>query len=147
MNRRNVPCVIESCELIAAARGLCKKHYNSAFKHGALEQYPKQLGDGTITPKGYHIVRSYGHPNESAFGTILAHRLVMAEHLGRPLAPDETVHHKNGIRSDNRIENLELWVSSQPSGQRVEDILAWAHQIIERYENGSLLEGRVGNGS
>ena len=85
-----------------------------------------QVRDGYIYVK---ISEGNGKNND----WVRQHRLTMEQNLGRPLFPDETVHHKYGIRDDNRIENLELWSSSHPSGQRVEDKLRWAQEIIKRY--------------
>src|SRR4051794_31928789 len=85
-----------------------------------------QIGGGVprrITPEGTKIVSS-GYTLVFQDGRYRPeHRLVMERELGRSLLPGENVHHKNGFRSDNRPENLELWVSHQPSGQRVEDML------------------------
>jgi HNH endonuclease len=63
----------------------------------------------------------------------LEHRLVMARMLGRPLHPDETVHHRNGVRTDNRPENLELWSTAHPKGQHVSDKIAFAVEMLRRY--------------
>jgi len=76
--------------------------------------------------KGGRFVDNYGyvqvwrpeHPNAKfGKGYIHEHRLVMSEHLSRPLEPYEYVHHKNGIKTDNRLENLELLTKLVHRGQ------------------------------
>jgi len=61
-----------------------------------------------VSPQGYILIRKPDHPMASKEGYVMEHRLVMAEHLGRPLTRDEVVHHRNAIPNDNRIENLVL---------------------------------------
>lgn len=91
-------------------------------------------GRGWWTPEGYRWVSDPNHPNAARNGTLAEHVVVMSEMLGRPLSPGENVHHINGIRDDNRPENLELWVTTQPAGQRPEDLVTWAKEILRRYD-------------
>lgn len=92
------------------------------------------LGKTYRTSDGYIVVFEPDHPcAQPSTGRVMQHVKVVADTLGRPLQPNENVHHKNGKRDDNRPQNLELWVSSQPSGQQPAHLVAWAREILDRY--------------
>jgi hypothetical protein len=88
-----------------------------------------------FSSRGYRIVPVSADERWLVDGQTRAaeHRLVMARHLRRPLRLDESVHHRNGQRSDNRLENLELWSRFQPTGARVEDLVEWAVEVLRRH--------------
>lgn len=121
---RSPICSQDDCDRKNQGQGLCSMHWARWKRHG----------DPSYVPP---IRRSPGKDGYIRIMVdrkgMLQHRLVMEQHLGRELLPEETVHHKNGNRQDNRIENLELWSSRQPKGQRIEDKIEYALQILNQY--------------
>ena len=120
-------CKVTDCSRYVdiLATGLCSAHYQRVQKYGVpLEHVPiiKKDGEPYLDPDGYVV-----------FKKRFMHRILMERKLQRSLLKTETVHHKNGIRNDNRMKNLELWSVVQPRGQRVSDKVRFANEIINQY--------------
>jgi hypothetical protein len=83
-------------------------------------------GAGFLDKNGYRLVSVNG-------SAVYEHRVVMERSIGRALRPEETVHHINGDRSDNRVQNLELWSSRHGKGQRVQDKIKFCIEFLGDY--------------
>lgn len=137
-------CVAYGCEWDAPRRSGRANYESLCHAHaGRKRGRSKTPFDSPIKRNG----GDYWHLNASGYlqrsvvidrdtgrrKNILQHRVVMEQHLNRPLTEHETVHHLNGDRTDNRLDNLELWSKSQPYGQRVSDKIRHAKEILATY--------------
>ena len=118
---------------------LCGAHHQRR-RHGRPMEAPLRplrrncaIGEKRFDRDGYVRIKVAAGGGNTKEIWPLEHRRLMEQWIGRPLLPEETVHHANGVKTDNRMENLELWSSSHPGGQRVQDKLAWAREIVALY--------------
>lgn len=99
---------------------LCAKHGIRCHRRGPRNGpgHPNWKGGRLLDADGYVLVWVLDHPHarrpsdRKSGGHVAEHRLVMEAHLGRYLDPEEVVHHVNGVKDDNQLENLELFSSN-----------------------------------
>ncbi len=124
---RQKECIVPNCSMIHTGLGYCTSHLEQLQRGIRIPLY------GFIDNQGYFVVHCPEHPNTRAGKYISEHRLVMSNLLGRPLAKGETVHHKNGIRSDNCKKNLEHRIQQHGGGQTIEDRINDAIEVLRSY--------------
>ncbi len=116
-------------------RRICSSECRRKFKlaeHERLRPADEREVQRHVTSQGYIRLR-FPNKNGVKGREVLEHRLVMEQHLGRELLPEETVHHKNGDRAFNDLSNIELFSSRHGPGQRVIDKVAFAIEMMTLY--------------
>jgi len=129
---RGTDCTFGECNNVATSYGLCATHAAQRDNYIPLRTIRRsgEWGIWTTNVKGYRIRRrTVNGKREQQF----EHRVIIEQHLGRALEASEEIHHLNGNRADNRLENLEVWNTSQPKGQRPKDKVQYAREILRLY--------------
>jgi len=107
--------------------GLCTLHYERQRDGKDMDAPIRKRTNAKTIDEINWVKNDYGYMIGRFKGkNVIQHRLVWELHHGRKLRSFENIHHLNGIRDDNRIENLQVWAKPQPCGQRPEDLVAWS---------------------
>lgn len=117
--------------LISGHTKSCGCEFYRKDEHGFVKNRRKRYKTGS----GYIKIYMPNHANSDRNGYVLEHIYVMSQNLQRPIKKGETIHHKNGIRDSNNMENLELWTHTHPYGQRVVDMYEFCLKYIEDYKD------------
>lgn len=137
-----IRCSVNGCSRDAKTVGICSTHY--ARKRSGIDltipirEAKRPFGRGKWLVTGGYVVCIVPKGTIGAKGQrsnqMLEHRYVMQKHLGRPLLPKETIHHRDGNRHNNTLNNLELKSGKHGAGINIIDGISASLGWIERYE-------------
>lgn len=126
-------CQFETCN--RKGRKYCPGHAAQLRRGQPLrplaKRGPRHTGEWKTNSEGYVYKNIWSDTGKSK--KVFQHREMMEKILGRALRRGENVHHLNGVRNDNRPENLQLWLTPQPSGANLLDVMSWMREFVSNH--------------